>query len=87
VAAQEKPKVIPVDDFVRDELYPGYKQAFGTQPFVAGPVRPFSTADNASYWLRDSPAPAATAEPESAAQPSFDPVQYALRNVFKVPDA
>jgi len=43
-----------VDDFVRDELYPGYTQAFGTQPLVAGPVRPFSKADNASYWLRDS---------------------------------
>ncbi len=52
MAAQEKPKVIPVDNFVRDELYPGYMQAFGTQPFVAGPVRPFSKADNASYWLR-----------------------------------
>jgi hypothetical protein len=37
VAAQEKPKVIPVDNFVRDELYPGYTQAFGTQPFVARP--------------------------------------------------
>jgi hypothetical protein len=37
VAAQEKPKVIPVDDFVRAELYPGYTQAFGTQPFVARP--------------------------------------------------
>jgi hypothetical protein len=49
-----KPKVIPADDFVRDELYLGYSQAFGTQPFVAGPVRPFSKADNASYWLRDS---------------------------------
>jgi hypothetical protein len=48
VAAQEKPKVIPVDNFVRAEQYPGYTQAFGTQP-------------------------------------SFDPVQYALRNVFKVP--
>ncbi len=53
MTAQEKPKVIPVDDFVRDELYPGYAQAFGTQLFVAGP----------------------------------DPVQYALRNVFKVPGA
>jgi hypothetical protein len=37
VARQEEPNVIPVDDFVRDELYPGYTQAFGTQPFVAGP--------------------------------------------------
>lgn len=100
MTAQEKPKVIPVDDFIRDELYPGYAQAFGTQPFVAGPVRPFSKADNASYWLRDSlhfsegmvPASIALlddaqAKPESAAQPSFAAVQYALRNVFKVPGA
>ena len=27
---------------------------FGSQPFVAGPVRPFSLADNERYWLRDS---------------------------------
>ena len=49
-----KPTIIPVDDFVRDELYPGYTQDFGTQPFVADPVRPFAAADNARYWLRDS---------------------------------
>jgi pyruvate, water dikinase len=54
VSGQANPKVFPVDDFVRDELYPGYKQAFGTQPYVADPVRPFSKADNAGYWLRDS---------------------------------
>ena len=47
-------RVFPVDEFVRDELYPGYRQAFGSQPFVAGPVRPFSLADNERYWLRDS---------------------------------
>jgi len=50
----DSPRVFPVDDFVKEELYPGYKQAFGSQPFVAGPVRPFSPADNARYWLRDS---------------------------------
>ncbi len=50
----EDARVFPVDEFVRDELYPGYKQSFGSQPFVAGPVRPFSPADNARYWLRDS---------------------------------
>ena len=50
----DSPRVFPVDDFVREELYPGYKQAFGSQPFVAGPVRPFSKPDNARYWLRDS---------------------------------
>jgi pyruvate,water dikinase len=46
--------VFPVDEFVREELYPGYRQAFGSQPFVAGPVRPFSPRDNERYWLRDS---------------------------------
>src|SRR5579872_1349107 len=54
MGASEKARVVPVDDFVREELYPGYKQAFGSQPFVAGPLRPFSLADNARYWLRDS---------------------------------
>ena len=54
VTTQAGPRIVPVDDFVREELYPGYKQAFGSQPFVAGPVRPFSKADNARYWLRDS---------------------------------
>jgi pyruvate,water dikinase len=32
-----------------------------------------------------APAAAAPATPEPAAEPAFDPVQYALRNVFKVP--
>jgi pyruvate, water dikinase len=50
----DSPRVFPVDEFIREELYPGYRQAFGSQPFVAGPVRPFSQADNARYWLRDS---------------------------------
>lgn len=54
MSGQANPKVFPVDDFVRDELYPGYKQAFGTQPYVADPVRPFRKGDNAGYWLRDS---------------------------------
>jgi phosphohistidine swiveling domain-containing protein len=53
-AQTDEPRVFPVDEFVREELYPGYKQAFGSQPFVAGPVRPFSKADNDRYWLRDS---------------------------------
>jgi len=53
-APTDKPRVFPVDEFVREELYPGYKQPFGSQPFVAGPVRPFSKADNDRYWLRDS---------------------------------
>ncbi|HEV3383047.1 MAG TPA: PEP-utilizing enzyme [Trebonia sp.] len=50
----DQARVVPVDEFVRDELYPGYKQEFGTQPFVAGPVRPFRKGDEKRYWLRDS---------------------------------
>lgn len=38
MTAQEKPKAIRAGDFIRDELYPGYAQAFGTQPFAAGPA-------------------------------------------------
>ena len=47
-------RIFPVDEFVKEELYPGYRQAFGSQPFVAGPGRPVSLADNERYWLRDS---------------------------------
>jgi len=32
VAAQEKPKVIPVDNLVRDELYPGYTRSGQVTP-------------------------------------------------------
>lgn len=97
----DSPRMFPVDEFVREELHPGYKEAFGSQPYVAGPVRPFSHPDNARYWLRapgtarapgDSPAsatPGDSAASDSAAgeagKPAFDPVKYALRNVFKVP--
>lgn len=52
--AADSQRIFPVDDFVKEELYPGYRQPFGSQPFVAGPVRPFSLADNERYWLRDS---------------------------------
>src|SRR5215468_9226288 len=54
MSTAENARVVPVDEFVREELYPGYKQAFGSQPFVAGPLRPFSRSDNSRYWLRDS---------------------------------
>ena len=40
--SSDREAVFPVDEYVRDELYPGYRQSFGSQPFVAGPVRPFS---------------------------------------------
>jgi len=48
--------------------------------------RPETTWPAAPAAVR-TPAPAADAKPAPTAQPSFDPVQYALRNVFKVPGA
>jgi pyruvate,water dikinase len=36
-------------------------------------------------WTGSAAPDAAPAPPEPAAEPAFDPVQYALRNVFKVP--
>jgi phosphohistidine swiveling domain-containing protein len=51
---KEKATIVPVDEFVRDELYPGYVPSFGSQPFVAEPVRPFTRADNGRFWFRDS---------------------------------
>ena len=84
MAAQEKPKVIPVDLFVRDELYPGYTQAFGARPFVAGPVRPFSKADNASYWLRDSLHFSAGMVPASTAPRKLGAVGWDVLPVYEV---
>ena len=47
-------EVIPVDEYVREELYPGYAPAHGDVPFVAEPVRPFRTEDNGRFWFRDA---------------------------------
>ncbi|MDX6418220.1 MAG: pyruvate, water dikinase [Trebonia sp.] len=38
-------------------------------------------------WTSAPPGPPPPAAPGEAAKPAFDPVQYALRNVFKVPGA
>jgi pyruvate,water dikinase len=54
VTAEAAQTVVPVDEWVREELYPGYKPAFGEWPFVAEPVRPFTPADNERFWFRDS---------------------------------
>jgi hypothetical protein len=76
VAAQENPKVIPVDDFVRDELYPGYTQDFSTQPFVAGPVRPFKR--------RTTPA-TGTGSTDISSAPSTAHCRWLERNRAKSP--
>lgn len=48
------PQLVPVDPYIRDELYPGYRQEFGRSPFVTEALRPFTAADNERFWFRDS---------------------------------
>ena len=66
----------------RDRMVVEANWGFG-ESVVSGQVTP-------DYWAAapaavPAPAPAANAQPAPTAQPSFNPVQYALRNVFKVP--
>jgi predicted lipid-binding transport protein (Tim44 family) len=49
-------------------------------------VGPAPAAGTAPAGTAGSP-PDAQAAPAAAAEPAFDPVKYALRNVFKVPGA
>jgi pyruvate,water dikinase len=45
--------VIPVDDFVTDEWYPGFRPAFDHAPFVVEPFRTFSKDDEKRFWFLD----------------------------------
>jgi phosphohistidine swiveling domain-containing protein len=54
MATQLQPRVIPVDDFAREDLYPGYVPQHGDMPFVEEPVRAFRPEDNARFWFRDT---------------------------------
>lgn len=46
--------VVPIDEFVREEMYPGYVPRFGSQPFVTEPVQPFRRGDEHRFWFRDT---------------------------------
>lgn len=45
--------VIPIDEFVTDEWYPGFTPAFDHAPFVVEPFRTFSKADEERFWFID----------------------------------
>lgn len=45
--------IVPVDDFVTDEWYPGFKPAFDHAPWVVEPFRTFSKADEKRFWFLD----------------------------------
>ncbi|MFN8079767.1 MAG: PEP-utilizing enzyme [Kineosporiaceae bacterium] len=47
------PTVIPIDDFVTEEWYPGFRPDYGHSPFVVEPLRTFSPRDVERFWFLD----------------------------------
>jgi pyruvate,water dikinase len=45
--------VIPIDEYITDEWYPGFKPAFDHAPFVVEPFRTFSKEDEQRFWFLD----------------------------------
>jgi pyruvate,water dikinase len=46
--------IVPVDEFVTDELYPGYRHTLESHPFVIEPLKTFSKADETHFWALDA---------------------------------
>ncbi|MBL8928540.1 MAG: hypothetical protein JNL54_00310 [Kineosporiaceae bacterium] len=47
------PTVIPIDEFVAVEWYPGFRSAYENAPYIVEPVRTFSSGDQARFWFLD----------------------------------
>lgn len=45
--------IVPVDEFVTDEWYPGFKPAFEHAPYYVEPFRTFNKADEKRFWFLD----------------------------------
>jgi pyruvate,water dikinase len=45
--------VIPVDEFVSDEWYPGFKPGYTHAPWYIDPVQTFSKEDEKNFWFLD----------------------------------
>jgi len=45
--------VVPVDEFVTDEWYPGFTPAFDHAPWVVEPFRTFTKGDESRFWFLD----------------------------------
>jgi phosphohistidine swiveling domain-containing protein len=45
--------VIPVDEFVTDEWYPGFKPAYDHAPWIVDPVDTFKKKDEETFWFLD----------------------------------
>lgn len=47
------PTVVPVDEFVSEEWYPGFKPDYHHAPWVVDPVDSFNKEDEAQFWYLD----------------------------------
>ena len=45
--------IVPVDEFVTDEWYPGFKPAFEHAPYYVEPFRTFNKEDEKRFWFLD----------------------------------
>jgi len=45
--------VIPVDEFISDEWYPGFKPGYAHAPWCVDPVRTFRKEDEKAFWFLD----------------------------------
>src|ERR1700759_3349789 len=45
--------VIPVDEFITDEWYPGFKPGYTHAPWYIDPVQTFRKEDEENFWFLD----------------------------------
>jgi len=45
--------VIPIDEFVKEEWYPGFKPSYDHAPWVVDPVNTFQKKDEETFWFLD----------------------------------
>src|SRR5450755_3132590 len=45
--------VIPIDEFVTDDWYPGFRPAFGQAPWIVEPFSTFRKQDESRLWFLD----------------------------------
>src|SRR6202451_4048822 len=45
--------VIPVDEFITDEWYPGFKPGYTHAPWYVDPVQTFRKEDEENFWFLD----------------------------------
>jgi pyruvate,water dikinase len=46
-------EIVPVDEFVSDEWYPGFTPGYGQAPWATEPVDTFKKQDEARFWFLD----------------------------------